>query len=965
MQLKAKLFKLLPLIIILILGLQDVIPAKAGFPNQTISILTHAPNSATNGESFTVNAIADSGLTVIYSAGGVCTNVDATFTMISDSGTCTVQYDQAGDEKYDPAPQVSEDVVAHPQATFTATATEESPSLPPTNTPTATSTTQVLATPTVQVTAIAAEIAVATKASLFVAGWGDDQGGVNPCTNRMLPCYNFDQAIAKAANGDTIFVTAETFYGFNITSPVINIIKNLTISGGWDDTFTTQNSLTLLDGQETGGVVVHVRKGVKATIERFRIANSNKSSQGVVNEGTLTILNCMIYKNNAGGIYNPGTMVIENSAIYDNDAYNFDGGGIFNNGSLIIRNSTIANNNATNGGAIMYTPRANSGIAPTLVLSNVTISGNIASNGSGIYRDADGSVSLQDPILYNTLISNNDCVGTITSANNNLLYHSDGCTITGPYRKSDPMLGGFVSDKGYFPLQHGSSAIDMGSSAVPGSSAAACQKTDQLGNNRPLDGNGDTVARCDIGAYEADPSTKIIQIEGTVSQSTKVSTTFSMPLSILVKDQFDTPIAGIKVTFSAPINGASGTFANNGKNTTSVLTNVNGIATTTLFTANATVGNYLVNASIAGTNPVQFRLRNTPGNLPVMYVSPTGDNANTCLMIAKPCRTINGALNKAYEGDTVKVAVGTYQYTKENSSFRAVVTITKSVTLLGGWNTTFTQQNDFSTITGQSKYTGIWIELSTTTAIIERFAVRNGIRGIYNLSNGLTLNKSAVRDNHADNKERGAGIYNLGGMTINNSTISGNTVNGGYGAGIENGFKTSYEWKPGDMLINNSTISGNITTNGSGGGIWSSGGLTINGSTISGNSATYLGGGLQADGFVVYNTIIAGNTASKAADCLSFNTTSHGYNLIGELTWDCHWHAAGSGDLFNIDPKLGTFTGGNTGYYPLLEGSPAIDAGNPATPGSGGVACLARDQRNVFRPQGNYCDIGSYEYKAP
>jgi hypothetical protein len=68
----------------------------------------------------------------------------------------------------------------------------------------------------------------------------------------------------------------------------------------------------------------------------------------------------------------------------------------------------------------------------------------------------------------------------------------------------------------------------------------------------------------------------------------------------------------------------------------------------------------------------------------------------------------------------------------------------------------------------------------------------------------------------------------------------------------------------------------------------------------------------------------------------------------------------GSGNLSNLDPELDIFNSAG-GYYPLLLGSPAIDAGNPTTPGSGGNACLGTDQRGVIRPQGNRCDIGAYE----
>jgi Zn-dependent metalloprotease len=38
----------------------------------------------------------------------------------------------------------------------------------------------------------------------------------------------------------------------------------------------------------------------------------------------------------------------------------------------------------------------------------------------------------------------------------------------------------------------------------------------------------------------------------------------------------------------------------------------------------------------------------------------------------------------------------------------------------------------------------------------------------------------------------------------------------------------------------------------------------------------------------------------------------------------------------------------------LLNGSPAVDAGDPET-------CLATDQRGIARPQGEACDIGAFE----
>ena len=62
----------------------------------------------------------------------------------------------------------------------------------------------------------------------------------------------------------------------------------------------------------------------------------------------------------------------------------------------------------------------------------------------------------------------------------------------------------------------------------------------------------------------------------------------------------------------------------------------------------------------------------------------------------------------------------------------------------------------------------------------------------------------------------------------------------------------------------------------------------------------------------------------------------------------------------NADPLLGPLqnNGGPTDTQALGAGSPAIDAGDPAT-------CSATDQRGVARPQRARCDIGAFEYVPP
>jgi hypothetical protein len=80
---------------------------------QTISLTTHAPATATYKQNFAVAAASSSGLPVVYSSGGACSNSGATFTMTSGTGTCLVRYDRPGGGVNGPAPQVVESVAAY------------------------------------------------------------------------------------------------------------------------------------------------------------------------------------------------------------------------------------------------------------------------------------------------------------------------------------------------------------------------------------------------------------------------------------------------------------------------------------------------------------------------------------------------------------------------------------------------------------------------------------------------------------------------------------------------------------------------------------------------------------------------------------------------------------------------------------------------------------------------------------
>jgi len=191
----------------------------------------------------------------------------------------------------------------------------------------------------------------------------------------------------------------------------------------------------------------------------------------------------------------------------------------------------------------------------------------------------------------------------------------------------------------------------------------------------------------------------------------------------------------------------------------------------------------------------------------------------------------------------------------------------------------------------------------------------------------------------------GGAIYNDGALVIANSTLSGNTVTGsgydGYGGGIYNN---------GILRVTNSTFANNFASN-AGGAIANFGMLTMTNSTLSGNAAIDGGGIFNSGAFSFANTIIANSIASS--ECYNYSGTVTGsHNLVEDGT--CLAALRG-------DPALGTLAdnGGSGQTFALLGGSLAIDAGNDAICAADPVN--SKSQNGIPRPNGEHCDIGSYE----
>ncbi|HXM20062.1 MAG TPA: right-handed parallel beta-helix repeat-containing protein [Terriglobales bacterium] len=356
-----------------------------------------------------------------------------------------------------------------------------------------------------------------------------------------------------------------------------------------------------------------------------------------------------------------------------------------------------------------------------------------------------------------------------------------------------------------------------------------------------------------------------------------------------------------------------------------------------------------------------------------------GNDNNDCKSRQHACKTIGHAISLASSGDSIMVAAATYTENLTISTSLKVIGSGAATTIIDGGGVgqvvTISNANAHVTLSkltirngsgnGGGIYNGgtLTINNSTVSGNTGRGVTADG--GGINNGGTLTINNSTMSGNRAAGLQfaRGGGIYNGGTLTINNSTVSGNTAGGtttADGGGI-------YNVGTGTLTINNSTVSGNTADarTADGGGIYNGDGgtLTINNSTVSGNTAhgeyyRYGGGILNHGTATLQNSIVANSLGGNCAGTM----TSNGYNLSS----DGYCNFSGTGDLNNTDPKLGQLGhhGGPTQTIPLLTGSPAIDAGNPSGCTDGQGHLLKTDQRG--RPRHDKedtsgCDMGAYE----
>jgi uncharacterized repeat protein (TIGR01451 family) len=200
------------------------------------------------------------------------------------------------------------------------------------------------------------------------------------------------------------------------------------------------------------------------------------------------------------------------------------------------------------------------------------------------------------------------------------------------------------------------------------------------------------------------PATQLLAHAGT-PQSAQVTTAFGTLLAAVAEDQYDNPVSGVTVTFTAPSSGATGTFANS-TNTTQATTGGNGVATATVFTANTVEGGpYTVAAAASGLATANFSLTNTAGAPTQMSANPgaTPQSAQVANAFGIPLSvTVKDAYNNLVPGVVVTFtappsgASGTFANTTHttqattNGSGVATATFTAGTLAGGPYNVTAT-----------------------------------------------------------------------------------------------------------------------------------------------------------------------------------------------------------------------------------------------------------------------------------
>ncbi len=644
------------------------------------------------------------------------------------------------------------------------------------------------------------------------------------------------------------------------------------------------------------------------------------------NQGTLEIRAGLFHHNDAerGGavatlLTGADWLLLADSTFHDNTATD-EGGALRLLGEAEVVQCTLTANGAlTRGGALAHGDGfpVHDGV---LLLRQCTVVGNTAELGGGgllLTSDADlaGSILTANAATAGSAdilrTRTGTTFGRVSSLGHNLLGDHDLAAVhaTDLDGVTDPQLGPLADNGGPTPTMQ----PDFGSVVLDGSSTDHTYGLDfdqrGAGHPRVLDGNVNGAAP-DIGAVEY-----AFVCETTVSRTDDLLEPGTLRYAL------DCAAPGDTVSFDAALAGAVITL---------------GGAQILLDRDVAVDGGALgVTVDADGLSRI-FEIASGV-NVDVYGLTLTGGNAAD-----------GGAVLSFGDLDLYRCVL-TGNQASDTGAGAAVY----------GGGSILAYESEISFNVSDNKGGGLYGNGSASSLLLTRSLVHHNeadtFGGGAHADNGCTFN--AVGCEFQDNTASSGGAVRADAVaSVSGSTFSGNTATSG---GAMFAGQT--------LSLVQSTFASNAANQG--GGLYGYGlFITVQQCTFHGNTASTSGGALFSGNGLIRpsNCILAGNPSPT--DDVAFNQNgavlSDGHNLVGGGPAGIFTQP---GDVTGVtDPRLAPLGdwGGPTRTMPLLFGSPALDAGDPAV---GGL--FTYDQRGEGFPRsldgdgdgGAACDIGAFE----
>lgn len=381
-------------------------------------------------------------------------------------------------------------------------------------------------------------VCAVAAANVFVVNTTSDANDALPgdglCTTSGGAC-SLRAAVQEAnalAGDDTVVVPAGTY---TLTIAQISVGQGTSINGAGPD-------VTIVEMPVGAGSIGRVFRTIgTVTIAGMTIRNGDATKYPVVNEtacltdgggvvvdgGTLTLSNVVLTQNRgtyASAVCVTGALVMDRVRLLNNMSILPESGALKIGTQTSLSTATLdqvefrlnsdpfGNTDfgliARSGSQVQIARSVFDGQRAFLMegsqlsLTNVTMeNGNVFGSGTvsltnSTLRGGTVSVPLQ---AVNTVLLGT-CTGTVTSLGKNVITANcatgnatDLTTVPG-----DPKFGALAQNGGFTK----SIALLAGNVAIDAANPASCPATDQRNTARPQDGNKDTVAVCDIGAFE-------------------------------------------------------------------------------------------------------------------------------------------------------------------------------------------------------------------------------------------------------------------------------------------------------------------------------------------------------------------------------------------------------------------------------------------------------------------------------